>query len=277
MAINPCAVPHDPAVQPGLTQGQAPDRGETLRVLAAQFESLLLSQMLRDMQAESKGAEGNMFGGLTDTMYSELAGALVKAGGIGLATSLESAMARTTPGAEVPDAIANGEAPPMRQYSPWLPEGPLSLALDPDRISSAYGVRRDPISGVEKMHAGVDIPMLVGADVRTLKGGTVVTSENVPGYGQTIVVDHGDGLTTRYAHLSARHVQEGDRVATGQVVGLAGQTGRTTGPHLHLEVREHGRAIDPFGPDAGRHFGNVAAAPQHLASPADDDRDGVRR
>jgi murein DD-endopeptidase MepM/ murein hydrolase activator NlpD len=263
-----------------LTTGRAPNHGDTVRLLAQQFESLLLGQMLRDMQPKSSGEEGAGFGGaLSETIYSELATVLTKSGGIGLATSLEDAMARTTPGAEPTDAIVGGlpTLPTLRQHSPWLPGAPIALGLDPDRISSAYGVRRDPISGASKMHQGVDIPMATGEDVRSLQGGTVTESQTRGGYGQTIVVDHGDGVTTRYAHLSARHVQVGDTVAAGQVVGLAGQTGRATGPHLHLEVRENGVAIDPLSLDAGRLLGNVLPGTEKNAGTADDDPDGVSR
>lgn len=270
----------DTAVARTTTAGRAPDPGDTVRLLAQQFESLLLGQMLRDMQPKNSGEDGVGFGGaLTETIYSELATVLTKAGGIGLATSLEDAMARTTPGAEPTDAIISGmpTMPTLRQHSPWLPGAPMAIGLDPDRVSSAYGVRRDPISGTTKMHQGVDIPMATGDDVRSLQGGTVTESQIRGGYGQTIVVDHGDGLTTRYAHLSARHVQVGDTVAAGQVVGLAGQTGRATGPHLHLEVRENGVAIDPMGLDAGRLLGNVTPGTEKNAGTADDDPDGVSR
>jgi murein DD-endopeptidase MepM/ murein hydrolase activator NlpD len=270
----------DTAVTNTTTAGRAPDPGDTVRLLAQQFESLLLGQMLRDMQPKSSGEDGVGFGGaLTETIYSELASVLTKAGGIGLATSLEDAMARTTPGAEPADAIISGmpTMPTLRQHSPWLPGGPIAIGLDPDRVSSAYGVRRDPISGMSRMHQGVDIPMATGDDVRSLQGGTVTESQIRGGYGQTIVVDHGDGLTTRYAHLSARHVQVGDTVTAGQVVGLAGQTGRATGPHLHLEVRENGVAIDPMGFDAGRLLGNVTPGTEKNAGTADDDPDGVSR
>jgi len=268
------------AVSTDLTVGRAPDRADTIRLLAQQFESLLLGQMLRDMQPRNSGEEGAGFGGaLTDTIYGELGNALVKAGGIGLATSLEDAMARTTPGADPADAIVGGmpTMPTLRQHSPWLPGAPMAIGLDPDRISSAYGVRRDPISGASRMHHGVDIPMATGDDVRSLQGGTVTESQTRGAYGQTIVVDHGDGLTTRYAHLSARHVQVGDTVAAGQVVGLAGQTGRATGPHLHLEVRENGFAIDPLSLDAARMLGNVSLGTEKNAGTADDDPDGVSR
>jgi len=235
-----------------------PDHADTVRLLAQQFESLLLGQMLRDMQSETARAEGSFGGSLTDTIYGELASALVRAGGLGLATSLEEAMARTTPGGTPMEATTPG-LPVLRQYSPWLPDGPVNMALDPSRISSAYGLRADPIHGAGRMHHGVDIPLSEGDAVRSLKGGTVIESQMRGAYGQTIVVDHGEGLTTRYAHLSARHVQVGDLVASGQVVGLGGQTGRATGPHLHLEVRLNGVSIDPLGPQSGMLLGPLMA------------------
>jgi murein DD-endopeptidase MepM/ murein hydrolase activator NlpD len=266
------------AAQTDLTTGRTPDRGDTIRLLAQQFESLLLGQMLRDMQSQdNKAQEGGFGGALTETIYGELASVLTKAGGIGLATSLEDAMARTTPGAETTDAIVGGmpTLPTLRQHSPWLPTGPVAIALDPDRVSSAYGVRRDPISGTSRMHQGIDIPMANGDDVRSLKSGTVVESQTRGGYGQTVVVDHGDGLTTRYAHLSSRHVQVGDTVAAGQIVGLAGQTGRATGPHLHLEVRSHGVAIDPMSQNAERLLATPLPGTEKNPGAADDDPDGV--
>lgn len=271
----PCTVETAAASTLGTTK--APDRGETLKLLAAQFESMLIGQMLRDMQSDTQRSEDGGFSGpLTETIYAELASALVKAGGMGLATSLEDAIARTTPNSPA-ESIAAGEAPVLRQLSPWMPEGPIAMALDPDRISSAYGWRKDPISGKARMHHGVDIPMGLGDDVRSMKGGTVIESGVNGGYGHTVVVDHGDGLTTRYAHLATRHVQVGEAVAAGQIVGLAGQTGRATGPHLHLEVRAHGVALDPLGEESARLLGNSVLTPEKNAAPADDVREGVRR
>lgn len=257
-----------------------PQRSETLRLLAAQFESMLLSQMLRDMQSDVNRSDDSGFAApLAETIYSELAAALVKAGGMGLADSLEDAIARTTPGGEAETGLPASlpSLPALRQYSPWMPEGPVSFAIDPERVSSAYGWRKDPISGVDRMHHGVDIPMTLGEDVRTLQGGTVIESRVNGGYGHTVVVDHGEGLTTRYAHLSTRHVQVGDTVTAGQTVGLAGRTGRATGTHLHLEVRANGASIDPFGQESARLLGNSALSPEKSPEPADDVREGVRR
>ncbi len=257
-----------------------PQRAETLRLLAAQFESMLLSQMLKDMQSDVNRSEDSGFGApLAETIYSELAAALVKAGGMGLADSLEDAIARTTPGGDAETGLPASipSLPSLRQYSPWMPDGPVAIAIDPERVSSAYGWRKDPISGADRMHHGVDIPMALGDDVRTLQGGTVIESRVNGGYGHTVVVDHGEGLTTRYAHLSVRHVQVGDTVTAGQTVGLAGRSGRATGTHLHLEVRANGASIDPFGQESARLSGNSALTPEKSPEPADDVREGVRR
>ena len=225
----------------------APSRAETIKNLAAQFESVLLSQMLRDTQPDGAESDGGGFGSpLTDTMYGAMGDSLAKAGGFGLATSLEDAMARTTPGGDL-SATAGTGMPAPRVYSPYLPEGSSSFVLDPERVSSAYGTRKDPIAGDTRVHQGIDIPLATGVAVRSVKGGTVIESDTRGGYGNTVVVDHGNGVTTRYAHLSKLGVSVGDKVTTGQAVGKAGQTGRATGPHLHLEVRKDGVAIDPLG------------------------------
>lgn len=250
----------------------APNRADTIKNLATQFESLLLSQMLRDMQPDTaESGEGGFGSALTDTMYGSMGDSLAKAGGFGLATSLEDAMARTTPGGGPSAAIGAG-MPAPRVYSPYLPEGSSLFVLDPERVSSAYGLRKDPIAGDARVHKGIDIPLATGVEVRSVKGGTVVESGVRGGYGNTVVVDHGNGVTTRYAHLSKLGVKVGEKVATGQPVGQAGQTGRATGPHLHLEVRKDGVAIDPLGSRAADLLGSgtvrnsVAADDVHGAS-----------
>lgn len=265
----------------GTNTGDAADPRlpDTVRRLAQQFESLLLAQMLREMQASTGSPDAGMsFGGpLADTVYSELATALAGAGGFGLAASLRDAMARTTPGLQPLPADAPA-APAGRQRAPWMPPVEVERLLpmvDASRVSSAYGMRRDPISGATRMHRGIDIPMAHGDDVRSVQAGTVIESTVRTAYGNTIVVDHGDGLTTRYAHLSARNVVVGETVRAGQVLGLAGQTGKATGTHLHLEVRAHGVAVDPLGPVAGQLLAPSSLAIQYSAAPADNDSTGT--
>jgi murein DD-endopeptidase MepM/ murein hydrolase activator NlpD len=112
-------------------------------------------------------------------------------------------------------------------------------------ISSSFGLRQDPIDGRTKFHDGVDIAAPTGTPVRTAAAGTVIFSGNVAGYGNMVEVDHGDGLVTRYGHNSVNLVAAGDEVQAGQSIALVGSTGRSTGSHLHFEVRKGGKSIDP--------------------------------
>ncbi|MFO7777300.1 MAG: M23 family metallopeptidase [Nitriliruptoraceae bacterium] len=113
------------------------------------------------------------------------------------------------------------------------------------RVSSRFGMRRHPIHGDVRMHTGLDLAAPIGTPVSTAAAGRVVAAGSRGGYGLTVDVDHGDGLLTRYAHLDRIDVARGDRLTAGQRLGTVGMTGTVTGPHLHLEVREHGQAVDP--------------------------------
>lgn len=112
-------------------------------------------------------------------------------------------------------------------------------------VSSGFGIRRDPLLGTPAMHAGIDFRGAVGSPARATAKGTVVKAGWNGGYGRMVEIDHGDGFTTRYAHLSKVLVNIGDKVDVGDVVGKVGSSGRSTGPHLHYEVRKNGGAVDP--------------------------------
>lgn len=113
-------------------------------------------------------------------------------------------------------------------------------------ISSSFGVRRDPLLGTPAMHAGIDFRVSYGGTVHAAGAGTVISAGWNGGYGRMVEIEHGDGMTTRYAHLSKITVKTGDRLERGAIVGKAGSSGRSTGPHLHYEVRRNGTAIDPL-------------------------------
>lgn len=113
------------------------------------------------------------------------------------------------------------------------------------RVSSAYGWRRDPIDGGLKFHKGTDIAMPTGQTVGAAASGQVAFAGEQAGYGLTVVIDHGGDLRTRYAHLSKLDVKVGQTVTRGQAIAQSGATGRATGPHLHFEVLDGGRPIDP--------------------------------
>lgn len=114
-----------------------------------------------------------------------------------------------------------------------------------ERITSSYGWRMHPILGVRKLHTGVDIGAPSGADVVAAQSGTVIYSGWMNGYGNTIILDHGAGMSTLYAHQSKLLVSVGAEVSKGDTIGKVGSTGRSTGPHLHFEVRKDGDPIDP--------------------------------
>ena len=112
-------------------------------------------------------------------------------------------------------------------------------------FTSGFGVRSDPFLGRPAMHTGLDFRAATGDPVRATANGKVASSGWMGGYGRMVEIDHGNGLSTRYGHLSEIHVKVGDVIKIGQVIGAVGSTGRSTGPHLHYETRIDGDAVDP--------------------------------
>ncbi len=113
------------------------------------------------------------------------------------------------------------------------------------RITSNYGTRNDPFTGKPKKHRGIDFAGKIGTELMAVAPGRVVSAGERVGYGTTVEIDHGLGFTTLYAHLSQILVSRGDWVRPGTVIGLAGSSGRSTGPHLHYEIRYKGTPFDP--------------------------------
>ncbi len=122
---------------------------------------------------------------------------------------------------------------------------PTTMPVEMGYYSSNYGYRIDPINGRSSFHTGGDIIAPPGTPVKAAGGGVVATVSYVPEYGNIVDVDHDNGLTSRYAHLTRSLVRVGDVVMKGQKIALVGSTGRTTGPHLHFEVRENGIPLNP--------------------------------
>ncbi|PPQ37171.1 Murein DD-endopeptidase MepM and murein hydrolase activator NlpD, contain LysM domain [Rhodoblastus acidophilus] len=131
----------------------------------------------------------------------------------------------------------------LRRALPYAPlRQPLPGALD---VTSVFGYRTDPFLGRPALHSGMDLRAPYGDAVRATASGRVSVAESSGGYGNLVEVDHGAGLATRYGHLSEIDVSEGQWVEAGAVIGRIGSTGRSTGPHLHYEVRVDGAAVDP--------------------------------
>ncbi len=111
--------------------------------------------------------------------------------------------------------------------------------------SSSYGWRIDPFNGHKAFHEGLDFPANTGAPILAAADGIVSAADQTPDYGNIVKINHGSGLETRYAHASKILVKVGERVTKGQQVALVGNTGRSTGPHLHYEIRLNGNPLDP--------------------------------
>lgn len=251
----------------GIDPGASPAQAQRLQVLALveQFEGMLLTEMLKGFGGpEEDGEDGALgLGGstLSDMMRGEFGMALSRAGGMGLGEMLSGALLRTeaaagaTPAtdATVPSLAPSSVAPAIAARSA-LAGGPtphdlehdhgLDLVADASRVSSNFGLRRDPFTGETRFHRGVDLALAYGSEVRSFGDGVVTSAGERPGYGLTVVVDHGQGRETLYAHLSAIDVEPGQSVTAGQRLAQSGRSGRATGPHLHVEAREFGQAVD---------------------------------
>ncbi|MDR0183940.1 M23 family metallopeptidase [Lysobacter arvi] len=119
------------------------------------------------------------------------------------------------------------------------------LPVAPVRITSGFGRRHDPFGRGDAFHSGIDFAGSVGTPVHACGDGVVVQARYSKDYGNVVMIDHGQGIVTLYAHNSRLEVRPGDVVLAGQEISKMGSTGRSTGPHLHFEVRQYGRRIDP--------------------------------
>lgn len=142
------------------------------------------------------------------------------------------------------DSLSSIEAKILQQsvLKDMLPNStPINAAYN----SSSYGWRIDPFNGSKAFHEGLDFTANTGTLIRAAADGIVSAAEHTPDYGNIVKIEHGAGLETRYAHASKLLVKVGERVVKGQVVAEVGSTGRSTGPHLHYEIRLNGDSLDP--------------------------------
>jgi len=122
---------------------------------------------------------------------------------------------------------------------------PLGYPVLATAVSSGFGSRQDPVNGAESFHDGIDLRGSYGAMVKATADGKVVEEGYNDDYGRYLLIGHANGFTTLYAHNQKVLVTQGDRVARGQTISLLGSTGRSTGPHLHYEIRRHNRPVNP--------------------------------
>ncbi|HYD40180.1 MAG TPA: peptidoglycan DD-metalloendopeptidase family protein [Anaeromyxobacter sp.] len=217
------------------TPPPAPDDA-ALRAAARDMEAVLLRQMLRSSGVYG-GGEGPGASVREDMFVNALADAVVQAGGLGLAETLTRAMG---PAAARPASVPVPAPVPAPGFGPGIAALPTE-----GRLSSPFGVRTDPFTGAPRAHRGVDVGAPEGSAIRATADGIVRAAGPRGGYGNAVEVDHGNGLTTLYAHASELLVAPGELVRAGQEIARVGSTGRSTGPHLHFEVRVGGKAVDP--------------------------------
>ncbi len=206
-----------------------------LREASRALETLVVKQLITASKAFT-GGEGAGSAIRADMFAETLADAMVKGGGIGLARQIERSVA-PDPAGPAPTATT----PLSPTLTPAGGEGGHAAL----RVTSGFGLRHDPFDGHLTRHAGVDLAAKEGEDIPAAAGGVVVRAGARGGYGDAVEIDHGGGVTTLYAHASELLVREGEEVSPGQPIARVGQTGRATGSHLHFELREGGRPVDP--------------------------------
>jgi murein DD-endopeptidase MepM/ murein hydrolase activator NlpD len=136
-------------------------------------------------------------------------------------------------------------------------------------VTSSFGSRLDPFNGEGAFHTGIDIATAKGEAVRAPADGTVLKAGMGNGYGREVVIDHGHGIQTIYAHLSGFAVTEGQDVSRGDILGYVGSSGHSTGPHLHYEVRIHDTPVNPskYLHAATRQLASTPSAPTPTLAP----------
>jgi len=211
-------------------QGDVGQRDQKLKKACKDFESLLTYQILRSMRKTIDKCD-LMHGGQGEEIYQslfdmEISKSMADFGPNSLAKLLyEQLKGKEGTGDSVPEQL------------PWPVKG---------QLSSGFGWRKDPFTSERRFHDGADIAAPLGTSIRAVLPGKVVFNGMKKGYGNVIILDHGRGLTTLYAHTSRNLASEGVMVQAGSVIAEVGSTGRSTGPHLHFEVRKDGKALDPM-------------------------------
>ncbi len=243
-------IPVSPLLDTGLPtalSGEGASSPERLQEVVREFEALFIHQMLRSMRESSEWLgddEDELFGArLIETIDVELARQLAESGGLGLAALL-------TP------SLFGPEGNPLTGFAPGAATAAAQSPLDAepllsDRVTSEFGFRNDPLAGDHRFHAGVDLRAAYGREIGAAGSGQVVFAGEQGGYGLTVVIEHGSGVRTRYAHLSSTAVAEGDSVDAREPIGRAGDSGRATGSHLHFEIVRDGERVDPATIEGG--------------------------
>jgi len=227
------------------------ERTARLKSTAQEFESLFVAYLLKSMR-ETIEESGLFEGSLGKSVYSELfdqelARLMAQRGVLGISDLLLRQLGDSVApeGAAAGPAAAVAAPPPEGDADAAEEDIPEFLMPVHATVSSSFGIRRDPFTREVRFHKGLDLAAPEGTDVLAALGGRVVNAGYEKGYGRTVVVQHEKGYQTRYAHLGTVAVREGDILEGRQLLGTVGSSGRSTGPHLHFEITQYDRRIDP--------------------------------
>jgi murein DD-endopeptidase MepM/ murein hydrolase activator NlpD len=218
---------------------------EAVKAVAKEMESLFVNEMLKVMrEASGTSSSGGLGSDTYTSMFDMELSKIIAERGFGLADMLTRGIMTKNQNTNQDPALSSQQGGKQREP---LESGIQSLLPDTKslHISSGYGMRHDPFSGEPKFHQGLDIPAPEGTDIHPVRPGTVLYSGQQAGYGNVVIIDHGNGFTSKYAHNQVNLVQEGDKVDSASVVARVGSTGKSTGSHIHFEVSYKGRNVDP--------------------------------
>jgi len=233
-----------------------------LKKASQEFEAVFVAYLLKIMR-ETIEESGLLEEGFGKTIYTELfdqevSQSIARRGALGIADLLYRDLTVAKPNGDAKDLIPPtnepvSESPPAWQVSP----APSEISDTEDQeisdlqlpilapVTSVFGLRQDPFTHQVRFHKGLDIAAPEGIQVLAAIPGTVISAGYEKGYGNTVLIRHGGGLQTRYGHLGSIDVKVGEVISDQKALGTVGDTGRSTGPHLHFEVIRMGKPVDP--------------------------------
>ena len=209
-----------------------------LEVLKNRFMALATPAGLKDRAPSTENSKGGPF--VLPGFTQNLMGQIFK-------QPLHTELQHTASQVQSVNQFLEMQQQNWEQHLTWLEALPIGLPIQSDfRFASGFGLRNDPFTGQIAMHEGIDFAAETGTPVVAPAKGQVVRSEWDPTYGHVIEIKHAENFVTRYAHLSKRLVTENSMVQSGAQIGNVGSTGRSTGPHLHYEIFQNGKALNPL-------------------------------
>jgi len=213
---------------------------EALKTVAKEMEANFAYQMIKAMRETTKTLSGNNLGGSVylSLFDMELARLFAERG-----LGLQDILLKELNNSSLQETSKQSQSISKETEREDFLNHPIKSEA---RISSEYGLRKDPFTDKMKFHHGLDISALSGANIYPIQNGKVIYSGKQSRYGNVVIIDHGDGLISKYAHNKTNYVKVGDDVDTNTIIAQVGTSGRATGPHLHLEIRDKdNKSVDP--------------------------------